>query len=142
MTIGFRDFLLEELARRQKRNALYSMNAFARDLGFSSSRLSEILNTKVGISESRAADIAEKLHLSDSETKYFIDLVQSEHGRSLVTKELARARLRERTVGARRIKQEEFFLVTEWQIFALLELLNVKNISHTIESFAQFARFQ
>lgn len=91
----FRRFLMNELSQRQKRNVSYSMNAFARDLGLSSSRLSEILSGKVGISEDRAVKIADRLQLSESDKAYFVDLVQSEHSRSEVGKRAARARLQE-----------------------------------------------
>ncbi|NUN06175.1 MAG: DUF4423 domain-containing protein [Bdellovibrio sp.] len=137
-TTGFRQFLTDELVRRQKRNPSYSMNAFARDLGLSSSRFSEILNTKVGISESRAAQIADKLQLSEKEKNYFIDLVQSEHARSAVAKKAALGRLRERFAGARKIEKQEFFLVSDWHNLAFLELLNVKGIRHTVNDFASY----
>ncbi len=135
--LGFRQFLVDELQKRQKRNSSYSMNAFARDIGLTSSRLSEILNSKVGMSEARAKQIAERLLLPESEKNYFIDLVQSEHGRSSMAKKAAQARLHERFVGARKIEREEFFLISDWHNLALLELLNVKGVRHSVEEFAR-----
>ncbi|UYL09551.1 hypothetical protein B9G69_003065 [Bdellovibrio sp. SKB1291214] len=62
-----------------------------------SSRLSEILNRKMGLSEARAINLAERLNLSQPEKEYFIDLALSEHARSAVMKEMALRRVKART---------------------------------------------
>jgi plasmid maintenance system antidote protein VapI len=94
---NYRDFILRELERRQKKNPSYSLRAFARDLEMPSSRLSEILNRKMGLSEARAINLAERLNLSQPEKEYFIDLALSEHARSAVMKEMALRRVKART---------------------------------------------
>ena len=57
------EFLGAEFSKRKLRNETYSLRAFARDLGVSASRLSEILSGKLGISEKTAETIASKLRL-------------------------------------------------------------------------------
>ncbi|MBO9666790.1 MAG: DUF4423 domain-containing protein [Bdellovibrio sp.] len=97
MMHNYREFILRELERRQKRNPSYSLRAFARDLEMPSSRLSEILNRKMGLSEARAMALAEKLNLEASEKEFFIDLALSEHARSAVMKDMALRRVKART---------------------------------------------
>ncbi|MEK2688110.1 hypothetical protein [Bdellovibrio sp. GT3] len=94
---NYRDFILRELEKRQKKNPSYSLRAFARDLEMPSSRLSEILNRKMGLSEARAINLAERLNLTQPEKEYFIDLALSEHARSAVMKEMALRRVKART---------------------------------------------
>lgn len=97
--------LLNELQKRQARNPAYSMSGFSRDLTINPSRISEILNEKVRLSEKRAVLIAEKLKLNKNESFLFIDLVQSEHARSTVGRNSAQKRVRDRLLNSRQINQ-------------------------------------
>ncbi len=135
--LDYRQFLVDELQRRQKRNPAYSLRAFSRDLGIGSSRLSEIINSKVGLSEDRAVIIAEKLQLADAEKSLFVDLVQGEHARSSLAKQAALKRVRDRMLQARKIEKEDFSLISDWYNLALIELLNVDGLEHSVESFAK-----
>lgn len=105
---SYRDFMLRELERRQRKNPSYSLRAFARDLEVPSSRLSEILNRKMGLSETRAVALAEKLNLSSSEREFFIDLALAEHARSAVIKEMAQRRVNARSEVPVHISDNEF----------------------------------
>src|SRR4051812_3874208 len=87
------DFLAHELDSRQQRNSNYSLRAFARDLGVSASRLSEILNSTGGLSEKTALAVALKLKLKPSEKKYWLDLVLASSARNPKVKKLARERI-------------------------------------------------
>lgn len=137
ISLDYRKMLMNELQQRQSRNPAYSMSAFSRDLNINPSRMSEILNGKVGISEERAALIAEKLKLSTNERALFIDLVQSEHARSMVARNSAQKRVRDRLLNSRHISQTDFSVISDWYNLALIQLLDVENIEHSIESFAK-----
>ena len=89
----YRSFFKAELERRQARNPRYSLRSFARDLGFSAPRLSDVLRGRYGISRAAAFDLATRIRLSEVDRAYLCDLVESEHGRSRFTREAARARL-------------------------------------------------
>lgn len=119
----YRIVLLDLYKRRQEKNKRYSLRAYSRDLGISSSRLSEILNGKVGMSVARASQIAGKLGLDESEKQVFLDLVESEHARSLVAKQLARKRLQERKQRVQVVQTELPKAVVVWQDLVLLECL-------------------
>jgi hypothetical protein, TIGR02147 len=135
--MDYRKFLRDELLRRQSKNRSYSLRAFARDLGMSSSRLSEILNGKVGVSETRAAVLAERLQLSLEDRDLFVDLVESEHARSSILRAAASERVKARFANVPVIKEEEMNLMSDWHHLPLLELISLKNIEHTPEAFAQ-----
>ena len=105
---SYRDFMLRELERRQRKNPSYSLRAFARDLEVPSSRLSEILNRKMGLSETRAVALADKLNLSSSEREFFIDLALAEHARSAVIKEMAQRRIQTRSENSAQPSENEF----------------------------------
>lgn len=85
----YKTFILAEFKRRVEKNSSYSQNAFARDLGISPSRLSEILRGKQGLSLRWAITIAENLHLSKEESEHFCNLVMSKHARSRMQREAA-----------------------------------------------------
>lgn len=135
--LNYRKILLNELQKRQFRNPSYSMSAFSRDLNINPSRMSEILNGKVGISEERATSIAEKLKLNAKEQALFIDLVQSEHARSSIARLAAQKRVKERVLNSRHISQNDFSIIADWYNLALIQLLDVEGIEHSAKSFAK-----
>lgn len=134
--MDYRQFLVDELQRRQKRNPAYSMRAFSRDLGIGSSRLSEIINGKVGLSEERAVGLAVRLQLADAEKALFVDLVQSEHARSSIARDAARRRLQARVPASKNIDDQDFLPISDWYNLALMELLYVEGLDHTHGAFA------
>ena len=119
----YRTILLEELELRSNRNNRYSLRAFARFLGLTSARLSEILNRKSGLSREAAAKIAKRLDFSETETEIFCDLVESEHARSPVQRKFAKIKLqRYREPEYRQLQMDAFRVVADWYCFAILEL--------------------
>ncbi|WP_413288316.1 TIGR02147 family protein [Bdellovibrio sp. HCB337] len=135
--MDYRRFLKNELQKRQMKNRSYSMRAFSRDLGVASSRLSEILNGKVGLSERRASSIADRLELGTEEKNLFIDMVESEHSRSAVVRAAAGQRLKARFMEASVLGEEEESLLSDWHHLAILELLNVERLEHSVTAFAK-----
>ncbi len=123
----YREILHCELARRIKQNPRYSQGAFARDLSLTPSRLSEILHGKQGVSTQVAQQIAKLMRFSEEETQYFLDLVESQHGRSRLLREAARLRLQRfrRSPLAELIGDDTFHLIADWYNVAVLELLRL-----------------
>ena len=121
----YRDVLQFELARRMKQNPRYSQGAFARDLALTPSRLSEILHGKQGVSSQVGLQMARQLRCNEAETKYFLDLVESQNGRSRLLREAARLRLLRyrRPSFIELLGEDAYSLLNDWYNFAILELL-------------------
>lgn len=132
----YRDYILKELERRQRKNPSYSLRAFARDLEVPCSRLSEIINNKVGLSESRAVNLATKLNLSPSERDFFVDLALAEHARSAVLREMAQKRVQVRQEAFEKIGEDEFAVISDWHYTAILQLLHLDSFETSVENIA------
>lgn len=126
-----------ELEKRKARNKLYSLRAFARDLGVRSSRLSEIFNGKAGLSPDKASKYAKNLNLSKEDTDLFLDLVESVHARSKVAKEMAKERLRARREIYNTLDEDKFCLISDWYHFGIMEYIVLENSVHSYEGVAK-----
>jgi uncharacterized protein (TIGR02147 family) len=119
----FRKFLSEELMKRRSRNPLYSLRSFARDLDMASSRLSDVLRGRYGVSEKAAEEIATRLQWTGARRISFLEAVKLD----LLTKVLKK---RSASTGGFQIDSphfevlslERFAAVSQWQHFAILEL--------------------
>lgn len=117
--------MTEEFLRRKQANPSYSYRAMARDLGLHSSRLSEVVNGKKGISRAAAKSVAEKLGLNSDETDFFCDLADAEHARNKLERKAAAARLKKRNSKHTlyvKLDLERFKIISHWYHNALLEL--------------------
>lgn len=127
----FKLFLKDELERRVFRNPKYSLRAFARDIGLSISRLSEIISNQEGIRLSTAAKIASTLKMSHSEKEYFQYLIISKHGRSgeLRDKAFKKVQTFKSKRHFRRLPERYKDLLSTWYCLPLIELLTSKEPS-------------
>jgi uncharacterized protein (TIGR02147 family) len=123
-TNSSKQFLNEELARRQKTNPRYSLRAFARHVGLSPGELSELLRGKRKLSLKAAVRVAKSLALNQTETKHLLYLSQLERGEGLdlLPKE-STPRSREDLTA------EIFHLVSDWVCFAILNLSETTSFS-------------
>lgn len=136
---SYQSILLAELHRRQLANPQYSLRAYAKDLGLTSGRVSEILNGKQGLSALRARNIADRLGLPEERKSYFIDLVQAKHSRSERERKEAQYRVGLVT-GDREYEQVELSrlrCLSDWLPFAILERIKIKNYSPNIQSLSK-----
>ncbi|WII70945.1 TIGR02147 family protein [Bdellovibrio sp. 22V] len=133
----YRDYILKELERRQRKNPSYSLRAYARDLEVPCSRLSEILNGKVGLSETRAMNLATKLNLSPSEKDFFVDLALAEHARSAVLRSMAAKRVQARKEALANIGEEQFSVISDWYHLAIIETLRLHDFNPTVENLSK-----
>ena len=122
-----RDFLEREFSRRQSRNSGYSMRAYARDLGISVGRLSEIFSGKQGISARSAESIALRMGLPPRERERFVDLAASCHSRNKVIRDAAARRLARSSMEAsgQVLPEDVFRFVADWYYFSILELMGL-----------------
>jgi uncharacterized protein (TIGR02147 family) len=133
---NYRFFFFAEYQRRTNRNLAYSWRAFARDLGLTSSRITEIMKGKAGLSVDKAKTYAEKLHLTDEERELFLDLVEMEHGRNKILKQLAKERILRRELSKKVLSEEEFSFISKWYYLPLLSLLGLSLPNQTPEAMA------
>lgn len=123
----FRDILNEKYELRRSLNPSYSYSAFARDIGLTSARLSEILSFKQGLSPEKAREITDHLRMAKEESDYFVALVTSLHARSKLKREKAREKLQSFNKHYNTLQRDLFKIVSEWYHFAILEKSRVKN---------------
>ena len=118
----YRDFLRDELARRQQAHPSYSQRAFARDLQLSPGELSEILTSKRHLTLKSAMKIAKALHLNLSETRQLIHLIQLESDPKLATRPLVPQKQGNLNVDL-------FRVVSDWYCFAILNLADCEDFN-------------
>jgi len=125
----YRVILKKEYEERFHRNARYTLRAFARDLELSSGRLSDVLNSKKGLSRVSAERIASKLGYSDHERELFCDLVDAADARAQAQKNLARLRLFEKQSDrrVRQLQNDSFKLISDWFHMAIVELIQLED---------------
>jgi uncharacterized protein (TIGR02147 family) len=123
----FRLILRREFDQRNKRRPAYTLNAFARDIGFSASRLSGVLQGRYGISGAAAKNIAKTFGFDSDQTGYFCDLIQSEHARSSTNRKEAALRLMRYQARylERHVDDPHLELFSNWYTFAVHELIKI-----------------
>lgn len=127
----FRTILLEELEVRCNRNSRYSLRAFARFLGLTPSRLSEIMNRRSGLSRELAEKMAKRLDFNKQEIEIFCDLVESEHARSPAKRQFAKLKLQKYvTPEYGQLQLDAFKAISDWYCFPILELTKLKTFKN------------
>lgn len=134
---SFRDLLDREFQLRQSRNRSYSKRAFARDLGISSGRLSEVMLGRDGLTLKTALKISEKLGFSNFETDTFCDLVLKECARSESSRKKAEMRLKYSQEKDSLLDLASFAIISDWHHFAILELTLADNAPQSVEKIAE-----
>lgn len=114
-------FLYDVLTKRQEKNAKYSLRAFARDLGISPGRVSELLHGRRLPGRDLILRIADALKLSPLETEGLFRLV---HRQKLVQKENG---------GARQLLADEYAMIADLECYALLMLMETEGFKSDID---------
>ncbi|MNK11899.1 hypothetical protein D3C87_299500 [compost metagenome] len=118
-------FLHDILEKRRVRNPKYSMRAFARDLGLSAGRLSDILTGRRVPGKELTRRISESLKLTEPESIDFERLIEKH--RSVHVEQ----------AGAHQLRDDEFSIVADWEHFALLKLLQTSDFQSDFSWIAQ-----
>jgi uncharacterized protein (TIGR02147 family) len=132
----FRDLLIREFEKRKSRNAKYSLRAYARDLGLQASKLSQILKGDCGLSVERGKEISKKLNLSDEERKLFLTYLEAHFSRSALVKSRAKEKLTT-SMNELQIALEQFRIISDWYHFAIIELLKVTDLEHSVQEISR-----
>jgi uncharacterized protein (TIGR02147 family) len=125
----YRFKLKETLLSRKRKNPQYSLRAFARELEIDSSNLSSILTKKRGIPKHRVQAIIDKLQLSPLEEELF--------KASTIRKKNAIDSIKVEDIERKYLLDQKYYKVTsEWDYYAFLQLITIKNIPHDMEYLA------
>lgn len=91
----YQAFLKDGFKRRVNMNPRFSLRAYAKQLGLSPSKLSEILTGKKGLSPERAEDVCDRLKLTSHDRELFSLSVRSQHARVRNERTEAKTKLKE-----------------------------------------------
>ncbi len=105
--------LKAEYLERVRKNPQYSLRSFAKNLGVSHSLLSLVLNGQRKISRSFMQKICEKLNLTTSKQKMLLQELNGIGAEVASQSEMHKLSL------------EQFALISEWQHYAILSLLEI-----------------
>ena len=106
---SFRNYLQNELAKRAKKNARFSIRAFARHLGIEPSSLAQVLSGKRNLTDQMCLRLAEPLKLSSTKLR-------------LLMKRDGIGKSSDSFSQFRRLEEDEFRVISEWHYYAILEL--------------------
>jgi uncharacterized protein (TIGR02147 family) len=124
----YRKMLEGELRLRCAANPSYSLRAFARDLGAAPSMISQVLAGKRGLSHEGARAMASRLGWEKAEALYFCTLVESQHSRSPIRRESARAKLEKYFNSGRTLNLDAFQTISDCEHFAIHETLRLADV--------------
>ncbi|MEE3079544.1 MAG: TIGR02147 family protein [Bdellovibrionota bacterium] len=119
METSYIDFLNSEFEKRKKKNSLFSLRAFARNLDVSPAQLSQVLSGKRKLTQAMANKIAHGLSLSPFEKESFFELLNPDSAKQ------KKNRLHDK--NRRKLEDDEFKLICDWEHFAILSLSEIKN---------------
>ena len=123
--LSYIHLLRSRLAERQAVNPRYSLRAFARDLGLTPSRVSEILSGKQRLSAEKAAAISQALNLTTREQEIFVLQAAASASRSRQSRRQAQAALAKLVLEhpVSPLSEDQFHVISDWYHFAILELM-------------------
>lgn len=137
---SYRTVLREILAEKQKKNAQFSLRAFAKVLGIQPSFLSLVLNGKRDISEETVGMIVDKLELSPLQARELSLLVRLEKVKNLTQRaQLLQdlKTLRPELTQIRDLSIDHFKLISEWYHMPLQVLTELDDFEWSEENAAR-----
>lgn len=137
---SYRTFLKAVLAERLAANPAYSMRAMAKQLGFSTSQLSESMSGKANFSGTSLQKIAKNLRLSDGESEYLLLLGDFESQKDPEIREILLRRMQRLSPSQRPITDlsvDYFKQIADWYHSAILEMVYLKGFVFTPENIAR-----
>jgi uncharacterized protein (TIGR02147 family) len=138
LTTTYRSMLREEMLGRLKRNASYSVRAFARDVELSPSFLSQILNQTRSLNEQRAFKMTQILNWPPDKSEQFINLVRLEKAKDPVLKKVIRNSLPKAKKNDQHIlEKDQSEHIVSWMYFAVIELIALDGVRLTIRKISR-----
>lgn len=137
---SYRDLIKDEFAVRNSKNKFYSLRAFGRDLGVSTSYLSMIFTGKRHPSVPIAVQMSKGLRWDVVQQEYFLCLLELENPKTQVSKELALERiqnLKKHNIKYDNLDLDIFTSMAHWHYPAICTLLTIKDFKGTPEGIGQ-----
>lgn len=123
----YRDFLKETFREKSARNRTFSLRAFARMVGVSSSHLSRTLNGKKRLSLTSAHKISTALNHNQEELNHFLNLVELDYAETNEAKtKILRKILNNSESKSQLVSIETMRAISDWYHFAILSLMNTR----------------
>lgn len=124
--LTYQDMLQHELLERKKRNTSYSLRSFAKTIGVSAPYLSQILRSQRKVSFELAHTIGLKLKWNRTQRNLFLDLVRLEKADDPLLRAdlLAKIESSDPFMEFKQLSIDRFRLVSNWEHFAIAELIN------------------
>ncbi len=119
----------EDLSLKQRMNPLYSLRAYARDLGVHPATLSQVLKGKRPLPLKDSTHVLRKLNLGPKESTLFMESILS--GKA----SLDQIKLDESDERFM-LDESHFKIISEWEHYAVLELFNLQNFRASNEEIA------
>ncbi len=116
MEFNYKEELKDIYRERKAKNSSYSLRAFSRDLGVSSTALSDVISNKRDFSVKNAKKVSEKLGFSPIQFELMLADVKKQSLDSNLQLEVMQ------------IKEDEFNLISNWYFLAILTLSQQKHI--------------
>jgi uncharacterized protein (TIGR02147 family) len=113
--------------QKRKQDFNESLRDFAKYIELDPSTLSKILTKRRGIPKSQAFRIARKLFQNENDQLLFVDSVLHSKKDSNETNQNDILKIEETD------SRDTFFIISEWEYFAILNVLKLKNFDHTAE---------
>ena len=113
MSEDMRKLLQSELTQRRGRNPLYSLRAFARDLGIGLGSMSEVISGKRDLSRKNLLKVLQNLEVSPGQKKIFLD------------PSIIKDRTQEE--DHQLLLEDQFKLISDWYYLAILNLAKIKS---------------
>ncbi|MBC7467044.1 MAG: TIGR02147 family protein [Bdellovibrio sp.] len=133
---SYRDLIKDEFSVRNSKNKFYSLRAFGRDLGVSTSYLSMIFSGKRHPSVPVAVQMSKGLRWDVVQQEYFLCLLELENPKTQVSKELALERiqnLKKHNIKYDNLDLDIFTSMAHWHYPAICTLLTIKDFKGTPE---------
>lgn len=121
--ITFEKFLTASFEKRTKKNPSYSLRAFARDIGVTSSNLSKAMNGSRGFSKETLQIISQRLALNHEEAHLFKSLCESKFAKSKKARSEAAEKLKQALLYNIKIADDKVALISDWHHMAILALM-------------------
>ena len=134
--IHIQNLIRSGLSDIKSKNPNFSLRAYAKKLSLSPSALSEILNGKRKVSKKLAARIVEKMNLDPTESHAVLNLFDNKTAR-LDFVEQGHIPEAPANIDFLKLSSDQFNLISEWQHFAILSLIETEDFKSDINWIAQ-----
>lgn len=125
-------------AQLQRKNPAFSLRAFALKLDISPSALSEIMAGKRKISKKMAVKLLDRMYLDPKETEE-IKLLFDSKANGQIEESDSKLILQKykKNINYLKLSSDQFSVISEWQHFALLSLMETTDFQSDVEWMAQ-----